>query len=193
METVEMADSPYQQSQCFSLACLLTHAHTYCTHMHTAAWITTVRSQTPGETIINDELCDPVSVQRKLTFPLIPRDILLTSHLSFTESWLIHDVLGVSDPIEWKAIKLERDFLFFVFLGGLSVDMRGGRHIWMLEWGIFYLAKYLHELNQCTGWFLFLFFLRWSWIVLPLIFVLVPRSLSVTALVSLRGLIKSVG
>lgn len=87
--------------------------------MHTAAWITTARSQTPGKTIINDELCDPVSVQRKLTFPLIPRDILLTSHLSFTESWLIHDVLGESDPIEWKAIELERDFLFFVFLGGL--------------------------------------------------------------------------
>lgn len=87
METVEMAVSPCPQSQCFSLACLLMHAHTHCTHMHTAAWITTARSQTPGETIINDELCDPVSVQRKLTFPLIPRDILLTSHLSFIESW----------------------------------------------------------------------------------------------------------
>ena len=81
MGTVETAVTLNPQSQGFSLVDVLTlthtHTHTHCClNNHSSLAISRL-----AETMINDELCDPVLVRERLTFPLILCDILLTSHL----------------------------------------------------------------------------------------------------------------
>lgn len=82
MQIAVTAVGPNPQSRGFFRADLRTHTRRH-TNTHSCLNNHSLQANSRlAETVINDDLCDPVSVQRKFTFPLIPHDILFTSYSS---------------------------------------------------------------------------------------------------------------